>query len=308
MLRIKYLISGAGTSSLKMLSIGAVLFAGAALIAGVILSTRSVHDTAVIALSGCPMNAKMQWDASVASCAPRSCGRLQRYGFASPAEVSILRDLAEKGFSIGQSSGGASVLDVHRGAVSKGSGFIDLFAALAAANQRQLFNATHLSVYGDVSRRVAQLARETLLSKPKPASPSRSARRAELTSPTFFSRMDGGVSAVTVHDEYWHSHVDLDQYGSFVVTGLLYLADHGSEFSGGEFVFEGESYEVTIEPKRGMLLLFTSGPENPHRVERVTSGTRYALTMALTCSPDAAIPPDAFLGRAWATLNASSRH
>ena len=88
-----------------------------------------------------------------------------------------------------------------------------------------------------------------------------SAARLHLTAPTFFSRISGDkqpktgechlsivehglaspmVPAVALlfpfdlisapfvlaaHDEYWHTHVDLEQYGSFVITSLLYLAD-----------------------------------------------------------------------------------
>lgn len=41
----------------------------------------------------------------------------------------------------------------------------------------------------------------------------------------------------------------------------------------------------TIDPKEGRVTVFTSGPENKHRVEPVTGGTRYALTMGFTCDP-----------------------
>jgi hypothetical protein len=42
--------------------------------------------------------------------------------------------------------------------------------------------------------------------------------------------------------------------------------------------------------------MFTSGSENVHYVERVTSGTRYALTVSFTCDQkyaidDPSLPP-----------------
>ena len=40
--------------------------------------------------------------------------------------------------------------------------------------------------------------------------------------------------------------------------------------------------------------MFTSGAENLHAVERVTSGTRYALTVSFTCDPMAAISDPTF--------------
>ena len=39
----------------------------------------------------------------------------------------------------------------------------------------------------------------------------------------------------------------------------------------------------------GRVSIFTSGTENPHHVERVTSGTRYAITIPFTCDPEYAI-------------------
>ena len=57
-----------------------------------------------------------------------------------------------------------------------------------------------------------------------------------LTHPTFFSRLDS-KPASTVHDEYWHIHVDRETYPNFHYTSLLYLTDFGVDFSGGEFVF-----------------------------------------------------------------------
>ena len=45
----------------------------------------------------------------------------------------------------------------------------------------------------------------------------------------------------------------------------------------------------------GMLLLsgrvsfFTSGSENPHFVERLKEGVRYAITVSFTCDPQQAI-------------------
>jgi hypothetical protein len=51
-----------------------------------------------------------------------------------------------------------------------------------------------------------------------------------------------------------------------------------------------------VKPARGKLVLFSSGSEHPHRVTRVTSGTRLALTIAFTCDEGAAVAD--FLGRA----------
>jgi predicted 2-oxoglutarate/Fe(II)-dependent dioxygenase YbiX len=86
-----------------------------------------------------------------------------------------------------------------------------------------------------------------------------------------------------VHDEYWHEHVDTEQYGSFVHTGLVYLNTQGVDYIGGDFEFIDGKARTTIHPTQGSLLLFSSGQENVHRVTKVTKGIRYALIIATTC-------------------------
>lgn len=53
--------------------------------------------------------------------------------------------------------------------------------------------------------------------------------------------------------------MDKIAYGSFVYTSLLYLSDFGSDFDGGEFVFVDPQRNVTIQPTKGRLTMFTSG-------------------------------------------------
>ena len=43
-----------------------------------------------------------------------------------------------------------------------------------------------------------------------------------LAQPTFFSRLTSD-EAKTPHDEYWHQHVDTNQYQTFDYTALIYL-------------------------------------------------------------------------------------
>lgn len=70
---------------------------------------------------------------------------------------------------------------------------------------------------------------------------------------------------------------------------MLYLGDYGIDFKGGRFVFINDKSNSTIEPRKGRLSMFTSGGENPHYVEKVTSGTRYAATISFTCDKKYAI-------------------
>lgn len=59
------------------------------------------------------------------------------------------------------------------------------------------------------------------------------------------------------------------------------------DFTGGRLIFlDGKStkpFNVTLEPRKGRVAMFTSGAENVHFVERVKSGVRYAVTISFTC-------------------------
>jgi hypothetical protein len=225
---------------------------------------------------------------TVARCTPRGdeCGRLVVDGFASDAEVSALRAIAGRGMALGGGSGGPTILDLQSGALSLEDKFIDVWYALNVTG-RPPFTKSELKPYTDIVDRAATLLQREFGSE-----------GLQLTAPTFFSRISADRPPVIPNDEYWHSHVDTLQYGSFVLTSLLYLSDAKTDFRGGDLVFdahEGRS-AARVAPRRGRLVAFSSGAELPHHVTRVTDGVRLALTVAFTCSKDAAI--DGFLSRA----------
>ena len=75
----------------------------------------------------------------------------------------------------------------------------------------------------------------------------------------------------------------------------IYKTFESEDFEGGRFIFDpspeyGINRDQHIEPVGGRVSAFTSGAENPHRVERVKSGERLAFTMGFTCDPKNAIP------------------
>jgi predicted 2-oxoglutarate/Fe(II)-dependent dioxygenase YbiX len=47
-----------------------------------------------------------------------------------------------------------------------------------------------------------------------------------------------------------------------------------------------ETSEQIVEPRAGRVVTFTSGWENPHFVEKVTSGERLVLSFWFTCDRD----------------------
>lgn len=199
-------------------------------------------------------------------CAPRKCGRVVSDSVVTANEVRVLLRIAQRGLSLGRSDGGASILDLHSG--------------LFKQKGKLLFTEEDIKVYRQVKIKIRSLIAFQFGATPESL---------HLTHPTFFSEMTDRP-ALTVHDQYWHVHVDKKTYGSFHYTSLLYLSNYATDFDGGRLVFvDGASGNVTVEPKKGRLLAFTSGSENPHRVEPVERGVRYALTVSFSCDPSKAV-------------------
>ena len=78
---------------------------------------------------------------------------------------------------------------------------------------------------------------------------------------------------------YWGPHVDRDNVAGYAYSALVYLNTQGADFSGGDLEFLDADARRVVHPKRGLLLAFTSGAENRHRVTPVTRGDRFVLAM-----------------------------
>ena len=61
-----------------------------------------------------------------------------------PAEVAALRNIAERGLALGGSSGGASILDLHSGALSQGNAFVNVYKLEASKN---VFTGEDFKIY-----------------------------------------------------------------------------------------------------------------------------------------------------------------
>uniref|UniRef100_A0A668TI81 Fe2OG dioxygenase domain-containing protein n=1 Tax=Oreochromis aureus TaxID=47969 RepID=A0A668TI81_OREAU len=260
-------------------------------------------------------------------CTPQKCGRAVTDGVVTREEAQTLRRLAERGLALAGSEGGASILDLHSGALSMGKQFVNIYSLFPSRNRLQhhvqkstqtieltinlndaglcelsspgsatrtnlihhrryfgeqlkdVFTQEDFQLYRDVRGRIQEVIAQTFGLDPA---------LMYLTKPTFFSRINS-TAAKTQHDEYWHPHIDKVTYGSFDYTSLLYLSDYGSDFTGGRFVFMDQNGNRTVEPRAGRVSFFSSGSENLHRVEKVTWGTRYAITVSFTCDPEHAI-------------------
>lgn len=203
-------------------------------------------------------------------CFPKACRRFVTDKVVSVKETEELLAFARKGLNMGGSSGGASIFDIHSGALSLGHQFVNIYKIKKIKN---FFTEDDFNTYRVVKEKIKFAIAHYF---------GVSAEKIYLTHPTFFSEITS-KKAVTIHDEYWHPHVDKETYKSFHYTTLLYLGDYDIDFKGGRFIFIDEKYNVTIEPRKGRLSMFTSGKENLHYVEKVTSGKRYAITISFTC-------------------------
>lgn len=224
-----------------------------------------------------PSYKKQIVDAGNPGCAPAKCGRMVSDTVIDESDANQLLTLAKKGLSKGGGAGGASILDLHSGALSKGEGFVSIYQSFP-----KLFTEQDFDVYRSVKEKVKSAVGAHF---------GIDSNSLYLTHPTFFSRLDSKAPA-TAHDEYWHLHIDKETYPEFHYTSLLYLTDFDKDFRGGEFVFvdTNDRMNRTIQPRMGRVSMFTSGIENKHYVERVTEGTRYALTIGFSCDPKFAIP------------------
>lgn len=99
------------------------------------------------------------------------------------------------GFALGGSSGGASILDLHSGALSFGEKFVNIHSIELS---KKIFNSADLAVYKIVKTKIQHAIAETF---------QLDASKLYLTHPTFFSQLTN-VDPKTDHDEYWHIHVD----------------------------------------------------------------------------------------------------
>ncbi|XP_072339378.1 2-oxoglutarate and iron-dependent oxygenase domain-containing protein 3 isoform X2 [Scyliorhinus torazame] len=213
-----------------------------------------------------------------AGCTPTKCGRAVKDTVVDREEAERMLRIAKKGLSLGGSDGGASILDLHSGALSMGKQFVNIYRYFVE-QIKDIFDEEDFALYSDVRWRIQQVIAETF---------GLDSTRLHLTKPTFFSRMNN-TEAKTMHDEYWHPHIDKVTYGSFDYTSLLYLSDYRTDFGGGRFVFVDELANRTVEPRIGRVSFFTSGSENLHYVEKVEWGTRYAITVSFSCDPAQAI-------------------
>lgn len=77
-------------------------------------------------------------------CVPKKCGRFVADKLVEPKEVEILLEMAENIIGLAGSSGGASILDIHSGALSYGEQYLNFYEMPQAM---KMLKPQHLTVY-----------------------------------------------------------------------------------------------------------------------------------------------------------------
>lgn len=77
-------------------------------------------------------------------CMPEKCGRFVSDGLVTTGEADSLLNIAQKGIALGGSDGGASILDLHSGALSRGRSFVNVYSL---ENAKDVFNKADLTTY-----------------------------------------------------------------------------------------------------------------------------------------------------------------
>ena len=180
-------------------------------------------------------------------CTPEQCKRVVVDGFVTPEENAALLAIAEKGFAFSSDSaatGGPTIMDINSGYVRDQDGLINMYAPDqqlppsdgTAAAKHDRFGATPVQFdeaeYA-LYKRTIQRIRQRIIDE---------FELGELyfTAPTFITREVGNGThwaPKSMHDEYWHPHVDKNNTAHYDFSGLLYLNDHGLDYSGGMFAF-----------------------------------------------------------------------
>lgn len=128
-------------------------------------------------------------------CIPAKCGRYVSDKLVTASETDSLLRLAKRGFALGGSEGGASILDLHSGALSYGKKFVNIYSM---DESKKIFKPSDLTIYKLVKEKIKnQIAQIFKID----------AETLYLTHPTFFSKLNNKPPK-TEHDQYWHLHID----------------------------------------------------------------------------------------------------
>ena len=243
-----------------------------------IVTSAETLVSSVIVNKTCMSNVK--YEGSNQCTHPKSCGRYVLDDFVDADDVNRLRDIAQKGLDFRNGKGvestpaaGPTIIDINTGYIRDSNGLINAFT-----NDNNIYDVADFDHYGRIIKKLKIKVEEVF-----------GIQDVYFTAPTFITHIRGAEDwePQSIHDEYWHLHVDNNNTEHYHYSGLLYLSTINKDFTGGRLKFfnsDEVTLEQVIEPKAARLLVFSSGRENPHLFERVTTGSRMVLAFWFTCN------------------------
>lgn len=250
----------------------------------VVISANKVAD--FLAEVPCRSSASEDSTGYSPGCISSTCLRRIVDGIFTDDDIANLHAIARKGMSQRPVVGGPTILDINTGYIRDSDGLDNLFT-----KSNDIYTSEDFAHYGQIIQKLKETVMQTF-----------QLPTLHFTAPTFITRIDADTpwQPQAIHDEYWHPHADHNNTEHYHYSGLLYMSTYGEDFTGGRFKFvnadshdsfeqggQGDPVqtEVTMEPRRGRVVIFSSGHENTHHFERVLSGQRYVLSFWFTCKP-----------------------
>eukprot|EP00501_MAST-03F_sp_TOSAG23-6_P002144 GSMAST32.ASY1.ANO1.2242.1 assembled CDS len=217
----------------------------------------------------------------VDGCHPRdNCARVVVENFVTSDEQDGLLSIIQKGLQYAtprSHSGGPTIMDINTGFIRDSFGHSNMYKLNPtldqhAQTQPAQFSTTEYALYKNIIERIRRKIMEEF-----------NLSTLHFTAPTFVTRTVGNStwSPRSIHDEYWHPHIDKNNTEFYDYSGLLYLSDQDFDFTGGHFAWLDGDHDISAMMKDGggRLIIFSAGQENLHQVQKVIEGSRIVLSI-----------------------------
>lgn len=194
-------------------------------------------------------------------------------------------------------NGGPTILDINSGYARDSIAGLRNIYSLPSGNGIK-FSIDEYKIYEDIFNRLRLKVMKLY-----------NLKNLYFTAPTFTARILGNENykPKSMHDEYYHAHIDKFNTEHYDYSALIYLTDYNKDFTGGEFEFiDDNDIEVNnpdeidiliddkyidnkdnknrtiVYPKAGRFITFKSDNTNIHRVNKVKSGYRTTISCWFT--------------------------
>lgn len=214
---------------------------------------------------------------TVHSCS-KKCGRLVSDNLVPLNDAKIIKEFTLKYFNQTPKIKGLYLIHVI-------TYIFQLLLVLGAVNIVSISNGTHFKQSFDIANKAYIVFRLMVVNLIHLIEERFEANKEflSLSHPIFISQITNNTPSV-LDKNYFLDNVDQEQFPYSHYTAILFLSDFKKDFTGGRFIFNDQNKTKSIvEPKIGRVIIYSTGAENTNYIEYIQSGTRYAMTIPLTC-------------------------